>query len=321
MIYDYGLEPELVASWGEVHAYRFFFDKFGLGTPRAVSRYPEDWKARVVAAASSAREVERTRVDELVQMISENAINRETSPYDAASAWLENAEQEHVDRPFDMILASSNPRSHADILVGSAIFPGCDPRWDLKSSLSPVARSPADMSAAVAPMLKNCTVAHLIDPNFGPENPRHRRPAEAFFAAVLANRRGRLLTHIEIHTSDKSTPDFFRKTCQEQLPRVIPGGLKVMFRRWRQKDGGEIFHDRFILTDLGGVEFSVGLDEGREGQHTGVRLLGREEYLFWWRQYFGEPPAFDPAEPDPFPVTGTRRGRSVGSQGMAGTSR
>jgi hypothetical protein len=308
MIYDYGIEPELVATWGELGIYRFFFDKFGLGTPRSVSCYPRDWKAQVLAAASNAREVEKIRVDELLQLIGENMIDRDSSPYNAGFAWLENAEREHGCRPFDVMLARSNPRSHTDVLVGSAILPGSDPRWDLQSRLPPVPRRAAEMAAAVAAMLRNCTVAHFVDPNFGPENTRHRRPAEAFFRALLANRNGRSLVYVAIHTSEKSTPDFFEDTCKQQLPRLIPRGLRVTLRRWKQKDGGEKLHDRFILTNLGGVEFSVGLDDGPEGETTGIRLLSREEYLLRWLQYTSDAPAFDPAKPDPFAVDGIGRG-------------
>jgi hypothetical protein len=311
MIYDYGLEPELLATWGELHNYRFFFDKFGLGTPRAVSRYPRDWKDRVFAAAAGTGEIERTRVDELVQMISENMIKRDASPYNAASAWLENAEREHVDRPFDLILARSNPQGSQDVVT--EVLPGCHERWDVKDRPPRVPRNAADMAAAVAPMLKNCTVVYFIDPNFSLANERYRNTMEAFFDALVTNRNGRPLTKIEIHSADKSekqsesTSDFFRQSCERYLPRIIPFGLKVTVRRWKQRAGQEKLHDRFILTDLGGVGFTVGLDNGRGGETTGIRLISREEYRLLWSQYAGAPPTFDVGQPEPFPAIGTKR--------------
>ena len=74
---------------------------------------------------------------------------------------------------------------------------------------------------------------------------------------------------------------------------LIPQGLEVCFKRWRQKQGGDLLHDRFILTDLGGVEFSMGLDDGDAGQVTKVHILSDNSYKTTWDKYLSETPAYE----------------------------
>jgi len=54
------------------------------------------------------------------------------------------------------------------------------------------------------------------------------------------------------------------------------------------------------LTDIGGVTFGVGLDEGDAGDTDDIQLLDRAQYEKRWSQYASGKPAFD--RPDP-PVT------------------
>ena len=78
------------------------------------------------------------------------------------------------------------------------------------------------------------------------------------------------------------------------MPRIIPQGLKVIFRQWQEKPGGEKLHNRYILTDIGGVDFGTGLDEGDAGQTDDIKLLGKERFKIRWQQYAGDNPAFEP---------------------------
>lgn len=65
----------------------------------------------------------------------------------------------------------------------------------------------------------------------------------------------------------------------------------MKFFRWKEKPGGEEFHARYILTELGGIRFDVGLDDADDPvsqQTTDVAALDVETH----RQRFKE---FHPA--------------------------
>ncbi|MBI2199148.1 MAG: hypothetical protein HYU42_11205 [Candidatus Rokubacteria bacterium] len=297
MIHEYALEPELVATWVDRGVGRYFIEKFGLGQPRIVSRYPKRWKRLVWEAFTSGNDVERARMTELLERLRETMVKRRDGRWDPSAAWLHNAEDEHARVPFHAILARSNPRGLTMVLVADEID-DATPLWGVPRGCT-VPRTAMDMAAAVASMLRIADVLVFVDPHFGPENGRHRRPLERFLRSVVDARPGEAPRRLEVQSSADggSTTAFFCDECRQRLPVCIPIGLRVEMVRLRQRPGGERLHNRYILTDLGGVIFGVGLDEGDHGDTDDIQLLDRAQYEERWRQYAGEPPAFDRPEP------------------------
>ncbi len=98
-----------------------------------------------------------------------------------------------------------------------------------------------------------------------------------------------------MHTADednKSSETLFRQECEQKLPNFIPDGLQLELKRWKKRSGGEKLHNRYILTDIGGVKVDPGLDEGEEGESFEVILLERATYEKQWDDYV-RCPAFD----------------------------
>lgn len=294
MIYEFAIEPDLVATWGHPSEYRFFVDKFGLGTARIMSEFPKlkNWRRQLLRVATGAGDLELERITALIYILSEKMISRQNVQYDGSISWLKNAERENNRKKFHAILAASNPRNHADVLNGKNLGVNSENRWDLNSEKI-IERKADKMAEAVLSMLSNCTMAIFIDPHFGPENARHRRTIKEFMQVLAQNRNNLPLNRVEIHTQEKSAEDFFKNECEDKMPKCIPTGVKVRFVRWKQKDSGEKLHNRFILTDIGGVKFGVGLDDGRSGETDEVSLLTKETYELRWSQYVSDNPAFD----------------------------
>jgi len=96
MVFEFAIEPGLVATWGELSNYRYFYEKFGIGQPRMMAEYPklQNWRRRVLQAATGKGDMELQRVTAMVTMLSESMISRTTDCYDGNTEWLENAEQE-----------------------------------------------------------------------------------------------------------------------------------------------------------------------------------------------------------------------------------
>lgn len=68
-----------------------------------------------------------------------------------------------------------------------------------------------------------------------------------------------------------------------------------------------MLHNRYILTDLGGVAFGIGLDDGKKGETDDITLMNRDLYELRWSQYGGDPPSGFEQEGDSIEVEGTRR--------------
>lgn len=295
MIHEYALEPELVATWGNRYDFRYFIEKFGLGQPRIVSRYPKRWKRLVWDAFRSDNELDRKRMEELLARLSERMVRRLNHVWEPADSWLGNAHKEHARVPFHAILARENPAAHAWTLVPDEIEHS-SPLWEVPRSIT-IARSATAMATAVEAMLRIAEVVIFVDPHFRPESSRHRRPLEAFLRAVLDRRPlgapGRVELQASLDRENAPTPEFFREKCERSLPRCIPTGLRLILRRLRQRPGAESLHNRYILTDIGGVIFGQGLDDGAAGETDDVSLMERAQFERRWQQHASETPEFE----------------------------
>lgn len=287
MIYEYALEPALLSNWKD---FRYFPEKFGVAQGRLISRYPKRWKKIVYEALAGCGEIERKRIEDRLQTIDDRMLKRRHE-WDSQQDWLPNAEAEHARRPFHAILARTNVNRQEFVLEGDSLDE-THLLWCVSRSCI-VARSARGMAACVAPLLRVCQEVLFIDPHFGPENLRHRRPLEAFLTALLERRQDEEPPQrVEMHLGEKSAAHFFSSECERWLPAIIPTGMRVRLVRWKQRDNGEKLHNRFILTDRGGVRFGVGLDDGGDGETDEVELLERDTYKVRWAQYTSTP-AFD----------------------------
>jgi len=308
VIHAFALEPRLVATWGRRDEFRFIHDKFGVGTPRVLLELPRfsDWKDKVYAAASEIELSEKDwkRLEEIFRIFAEHRCRRASSVYQNVLSWLENAEREHAQREFRAIVATENPRRNPVVILGDDLGLPKARLWMCDTGAMP-SRSPEELATVLSAMLINCRQLHLIDPHFGPENARHRKLLEALMD-VLA---GHALAPevIRVHCSAKSDLKFFEEQAARMAER-LPKGCMVEFARLKQRQGGEKLHNRYVLTDLGGVSLGVGLDVGGTGESDDLLLLTREQYERRWSQYVADDGAFECVD-RPSKVIGTRAQR------------
>lgn len=258
------------------------------------------------AAFENTDDFARKRLEVLLDRLSERMVRRSSSQWGDSTDWLEKAEREHDRCPFQAILARENPDGHPHVLTQSDLDDLSD-RWSVRRGLT-VPRKAADMAEAVASLLRCSSEVIFVDPHFGPDKARYRRPFEAFLEAMICQRPGRMPKRIQVYTGadHTGTDEYFRGGCERELPRCVPENVRVLVRRLRQKQGDEQLHNRYILSDLGAVSFGYGLDEGNEGETDDITLMDQEQYEARWSQYSGDPPAAFEQEGTPVEVVGTR---------------
>ncbi len=266
----------------------------------------KEWRKQVQEAAAGIDGVKRKRIIELAIKLSEKMIPREGWTYDSKLSWLENAEIEDRRFPFHAIIAEGNPRDYPEVLTGSELGWTDDPRWHLKHE-EVVVREAEAMSTILKAMLGNCSEVLFIDPHFRPDQDRYQRPLRSFLERATKNRFGRSLPNrIELQTSDDYSAQHFRSQCQRCLPRIVPNGIRILLKRWKQNETGQGLHNRYILTDIGGVTFGAGLDEScrdPERDTDDLSLMNKETFNLRWAQYAGPSPAFELAE-EPIEIVG-----------------
>lgn len=139
-------------------------------------------------------------------------------------------------------------------------------------------------------MLTNCKQLHLVDPHFRPEKARYRNVLEAL--ANVLTESGPSLDVMRVHCSDELALRYFDEEAAKMAAR-LPVGVTVEFVRLRQRAGGDELHNRYVLTEIGGVALGIGLDEGELGETDDLLLLPRAQYEWRWSQYVAPGGAFD----------------------------
>lgn len=289
MIHEFALEPTLLNSW---ERFRYLTEKFGVSQGRLISRYPKRWKAMVYDALGACSEMEKKRIEERLVWLDDRMMTR-SHEWQAGRDWLSNAEDEHAKRPFHAIVAGANPRAKPEVLIADQLDQNT-PAWTVRREIV-VARQAADLANALSPLLCLAREIVFIDPYFDPYKPRARATLREFLVRARTRGNGIQIQRVEFHTAFREGIAEFDAECQRQLPQRIPAGISLRIVRLRERAGGEGLHNRYILTDRGGVRLAWGLDEGVAAQTDDLSLL--EDVLFRtrWDQYCGTHPAFDVA--------------------------
>lgn len=287
MIHAFAVEPELAATWGKREEFRYIVDKFGLGTPRVLLELPKfnAWRKAVFDAATrlDLSQQDQSRLTELIQRLGEHKHRRTDTAYNGLRPWLDNAEAEHARAAFAGILATQNPRNCSAVHVG-AHLDQTTTAWEVPTGAT-VLRTAAAITDVLAPMLTNCHAVHLIDPHFGPENPRHQRVLTAIAARTTA-------PAVVVHCASAAAASFFQQAADKLRMRR---GISVEYVRWREKSG-QRFHNRYVLTELGGVQFGDGLDDDNgkgANQKDDVHLLSPSQYQRLWGAYVDSDGTFE----------------------------
>ena len=125
-----------------------------------------------------------------------------------------------------------------------------------------------------------------MDPYFGPGS-RKWQPFLLFLDAALSNKPHTTLFVEFLYNYDAErtvAPFVLLKKLRQERPDIFER-CEVQFRCIREKSHSEKLHNRYVLTDIGGLFFGVGLDEEDENHLDDVSLLNRDLYQLRWKQY------------------------------------
>jgi hypothetical protein len=77
---------------------------------------------------------------------------------------------------------------------------------------------------------------------------------------------------------------------------------------WSQRPGGKRLHNRYLITNIGGVKFGDSVEQGQEGEDDHISILDESSREDLWSQFVDPASAFDRIG-TPVAVTGARRER------------
>jgi len=290
MIYEYAVDPSFFSNIDKVI---FLMESFGRDKGRLISELKRDnWVDLVRQSIRNAglQDVARKRLVEALNIL----VKKQKSLYcrqqqvDEGPNWLSTTQRAHSIWPYRGILLEEYDGDDQQYLVRDIHLSGRQ-NWTVPPSLT-VAREKTAMVEAAGAVLANAREVMLVDRNFRLENP-HGNSVGKYKNVLLGIARflvdkqygpsvGKLVYHIgDEYYNEVNIKDQFNR----HLRAEFPAGIKLEFVIWPKND----LHDRFILTDIGGIDCGIGLDEyaGTSERTVKLKRLSSADHSSEWSRF------------------------------------
>ena len=280
MIYEFAISPSLFVKWEDL---RYFLQTFGREEGRLFSDIPrKKWMniTRKLINASDNGQVMKKRLKAGIEKLERRAIYRRNAvPEVESELWIDHALEAHRDRPLQAILTDNYDEDDESIIINDRDFTD-DNRWKIPLDET-VERSATRMVQTIQPMLDCSREIILIDRNFKPQDYRWR-PFIIELISFLSQRSfSPSIRKIDFHVGDYLDPNYLKLLCTNHIVGGIPATMRVDFFVWPRDE----LHDRYVLTDVGGVDFGIGLDiyDGSGPTEVKISRVSEETLAKWWR--------------------------------------
>jgi hypothetical protein len=283
MLYEFLLEPHLLLeATNTPRNYSDFIKRFSIGAPAVVSDFPKMklFRKQVLGRLNDDMpELQKSRVGDVLRFLSDTPRVKRCDHYDDQLDWKSNVVSENARIKFDVIVCTESKVNAGEISLDDLHCGYPDYPRQLV-----VQRAAPEMSAAIQNMLRLSSKIVFVDPYFcagdsswGPfinflQSSIEGQPGENLDIEVLF-RKG--MKGISFDMENK-----FREAHADLLREC-----SVTFKKIRQRVKQQNIHNRYVLTDIGGVTFGVGLSEEDVSTTDEVTLLEKEAYDLRWQQY------------------------------------
>jgi len=270
MIFEYALEPALLASWDR---FQRLVALFGITKGRLISRYPKRW-ARMVYDSVPSGTTEKAKVEVALRRVEQELLLPRKHQWNVDMEWLPNAISEHGRSPFQAILATANS-TDCSLVIDARDLDCTDLHVLLKAGPSQILSRDADELARVMrPLLLISKKILVVEPNFTIKSPRFQGPLSAILMATLdVQMRVRTNVEIELHLGIDKLEEYADKSAalNSFLASHIPLPMTITIVGWHKDD----LHNRYIISDRGGVQIGegLGLPDARSSRVTDTFAL------------------------------------------------
>ncbi|MCX0435723.1 hypothetical protein [Aeromonas veronii] len=291
MIHEYALDPELLKAWAaNDRDYREFFREYGLGTPRLSSSFPRQKQSKYRSfylgkSPRDAQSLQARRYEAMVEHLADALVYRDGFEC-TSNDWCDNVQAEDTRLPFHGVLAS-NPLDSPRSLTSATMYSDGSLWYHPRQRL--VARTYESCSPVLRDMLRLAKDKILIVDPYG----WNQRAIEFIGRLINDAFNGRVHSTVpELILCYKSKRDggspeagYVKIQIEKLIERQLPG-LKLKVYALDNRDGHDVFHNRYLLTELGGVSLGHGVDlSGHEAHTDDMTLLERNVYDEKWRRF------------------------------------
>lgn len=280
MFKEIAVEPAAMAA--SDLQFRYIIEKFGVAEGRLIAAFPSKWKKFVYQAAQARLRgtTELSKIEVRLRALTDDLFYFQGRPGDGcAENWLAAAEIEHAREPFDAIIAAEGSARGAIVPAHEldASHPCLQPnrQWHIE-------RTAEAMTHCCAPLLRTGSHIKLIDPHLDANNGRHRRPLVSFLKCIKTGSR------VDIFCGDGKDQEHLCRGIERALEEADTDGVEVQLHLLPKAT----LHNRYVLTQGGGMYFSTGLDDhdNSENRTDEVGVLEPAIWSVQWEKYSGDKP-------------------------------
>jgi len=288
LIHEYLVDPELVLKWASnTRDYSDFMNAFGVGTSRITSGFPKlrTWRKLALQKIpyDDPDSLMAQRAVELVNGITEAQVQRDGFLFRITDEWEENVTREHNRVAFDFVLLHDKRTLQLNnSFKQDDIYEPAKACWNHPIA-GVIERRAAHMAGFVGNLLRLSNRIVLVDPYLSVTNAK-LDPIVAFIRKALEGRVSETRPSFEVLYDSKRTTQ--APSLHAGILRYLeidPGTINLTVRSLEQRQGGQEIHNRYLLTDLGGITFGHGLDEGSSTDD--IALMNKDVYSIRWSEY------------------------------------
>ena len=297
MHYEYAVEPRTIAA--DWHTCRYISEKFGFDRGRLLSLYPRKWLELAKLAIDETdglSDIDKKKVIEKLLQLKRNCSIRSNRDYNPdLPEWINNAIAQQAIDPFHAIIAMENP-GNEDFILQASDVDDSHPLFSVPHECR-IQREAKSLAEAMRLMLKAAHHVLFVDAYYDPFKIEYQNTLRACLGFVRSDSPG-LVCEVH-HTEYRNGPPTgeIQNNAHEIFRDVIPDGLKLSIYRWREKDCGEDFHARYLLTDIGGIRVDAGFSAEGSHESTDMSLMATEVWQYRMRPFKRDANVYELVEP------------------------
>lgn len=274
MLSEYAVEPAAIgADW---RIFKDLIDRFGADKGRLISRLPTKWERKVIQAAKDAG-VPDVRMSSIVERLrdSKRKVVDFRREYAHEADWINNALREHAARPFKAIICNAGKSACPE-----AIHPDdcsdAHPLFGAATSRN-VIRTAEEIAGALNIFTAVSDEVDIVDPFFDlrPNEGNYLAPLVSLLALLGGGPWPSKVIRIHFRDHDSRPPsELVAKYGAAQIKGLLPPDYSLELYAWSEI--GDDLHDRYVLTNLGGIMIGAGLSADGPNETAAFALLNFE---------------------------------------------
>lgn len=285
MLYEYAVDPHVLSELGNC---RTFFDNFQLHLGKVVSDVPNQWVREAFVAINGISHeqcqpvMKKTLKLKLKKLLDQSlCVNREVGGWNRSDRnWIDLVVDQNSVFPFAAVITDSSGSNPIKTYSMSGLLFEAPDCWNCDPQLR-VPRNAKSIVDAMHPLLLISKEVTIIDPHMDPRTGRYRRVLIEIIQRLDQFNFGRGIKKLTYFNADFRGD--MQAAMEQYLIRALPMGCEVVCCQWPE----DIMHDRFVITDVGGIEYGRGTDE-TEGNHADevrISLMSKKSLRQEWEPF------------------------------------